>query len=300
MRIVFVLCEGIHDVTFLARLLKTEGYDKYKKMLKQFPQPLDQWLTNISKNLRVEELRLHTMTDDIKAVLPKEALYSKATDQLILLYCMNGDKQKEKRGRVISKLSEFTCPPANDKEFSWQEESSEDGNNYGLVVFFDADELGVDQRIVEAKDELAEYFPTAASISNNGSIVSENGMLKLAVYVFADPSTKKGTLENILLPLMKEGNERIFKDAEDFLESHHDSKRLNPLVIKKDAIHGIVEVRDKPQKYDPSKSIIGVVGQLQISGASNTVCIEKADYLTLAKIRKNRICRDILHMFSSL
>lgn len=299
MRIVFVLCEGSHDVAFLSRVLTAGGYNKYKKTLRQFPAPLNQWLTGISKNLRIEELRLDTMTDDIKAGLPKEALYHPEEDKLVLLYAMNGDKQKDKRSKVISKLREWTEFPDDEKEFSLMEESSDIDNNYGLFVFFDADQKGISARINEAKSELSERFPIAETISENGGIVSKDEAIKIGIYVFADPVKKTGTLEDILLPLMKQGDEKIFEEARAFLDNHYNEDRHYSVVIKKNPEGYLIEKKEK-NKYHIIKSIIGVAGQLQNSGFSNTVYIEKSNYLTLEKIRKSTVCQDILLMFSRI
>ncbi len=300
MRIVFVLCEGPHDIAFLSRLLSADGYVKYKNVLSQFPKPLNQWFTSISKNLRIEDLSLNRMYDDIKAVLPSGAMENQERDHLVLFYSMNGDEQKDKRKRVIRELKSWTHSPADEKEFSLMEENSDAGNNYGLILLFDADEHGVDSRIETTKKELSEYFTNADKISYNGGIIEENENIKLGIYIFANPDTKTGTLENILLPIMKQGNEPMFDDAEDFLNKHYDESRLKPLIFRKHSQEGLIEKRDCRNKYHPIKSLMGVVGQLQNSGASNTVCIEKADYITLGKIKNSHICQHILDMFSRL
>ena len=41
----------------------------------------------------------------------------------------------------------------------------------------------------------------------------------------------------------------------------------------------------KKGKFDRSKSLIGIVGQLQNPGATNQVTIQHSDYLTLKKYR---------------
>lgn len=300
MRIVFVLCEGNHDVAFLSRLLSADGYEKYREKLCEFPSPLNGWFTNISKHLRIDDLSLERMTDDIKSVLPNRAMINNDRGHLVLLYSMSGDSQKVNREKVISKLVSWTQTPANEKEFSLMEESSAEGNNYGLIVLFDADDYGVEKRIANAKEELSAYFDEIEVISYNGQVEAMNENLKMGIYIFADPKTGNGTLENILLPIMKRDNEPIFNEAEVFLSNHYDETRLKQLIFKLHPKDGLIEKREKKNKYHPIKSLMGVVGQLQNSGASNTVCIEKADYITLAKIKSSQTCQEILGMFSKL
>ncbi len=294
-----MLCEGPHDVAFLSRLLSADGYVKYRQPLSKFPEPLDKWMTKISKDLSIEDLSLDRMYDDIKAVLPSNAILNEEKKHLILLYSMNGDSHEKRRDKVISALRTWSRPPADDKEFSFMEESSEAGNNYGLIVLFDADDKGVDSRISEAKAKLCECFPMAESISSNGDVIYTDENIKIGIYIFADPVTKMGTLENILLPIMRQDNEQMFDDAQTFLDKHHDETRLKSLIFKKTP-EGMCEKRDKRHKFHPVKSLMGVVGQLQNSGTSNTVCIEKADYITLEKIKNSCICQDILQMFNKL
>ena len=294
------MCEGPHDVAFLSRLLCSASYEKYTEKLISFPYPLNLWFSKNSRNLSIEDLSLERMYDDIKAILPSGAMYNPVKDHLVLLYSMNGDARREERKKLITELCKWTRVPNDEKEYSLLEESNDDENNFGLIVIFDADDKGISTRIKEAQIELSEYFPLNEPITENGDIVDINENIKIGIYIFGDSATQKGTLENILLPLMKQGNEKIFDDADEFLHRHFDETRLKSLILKKHPENGLIEIRDKKKKYNHIKSVMGVVGQLQNSGTSNTVCIEKADYLTLNKFNQSAICQEILSMFTKL
>ena len=298
MRIVFVLCEGPHDVAFLSRILSSVGYSNYKEKLNNFPYPLNDWLVAMTKNLTIEEFRVNRVYDELNMVLPRGAMMSEDRDKMILLYSLNGDQRKKERKRIIDVVSSWTSLPEDDKEFSVSEQIADNGNTYGLVVFNDADDLGIEARLKEIKDEMKSAFPFADSITSNGKIACVDDKVKVSAYVFAEDGTEYGTLENILLPLMKQGEKQIFDDADSFLEKHKDESRLKPLVFCKNDSGVIVEDRDKANKYYHIKSLIGVVGQLQFSGSSNVVCIEKADYINLDKIAASTICQDILRIFA--
>ncbi|MDE6538180.1 MAG: hypothetical protein K2M13_09140 [Muribaculaceae bacterium] len=300
MRIVFAICEGPHDTSFLAKLLKSKGYTSYTNPLSQFPEPPKNWFVKQAKDLRVEEIGLNNLYSNITSVLPRQALVNEELHQLILLYALGGDKQKERREKLLTTLKDWGTVPTDDKAFSITEEFTESGNNFGCLLFFDADNLGVETRIQEGIDEMKTYFPIKGEIRDNGDIEEINPTMKVGIYIFADAESKKGNLENILLPLMKHGNEKIFEDADHFIESHYNEDRLKPLVFKKENNGEIYEKRKGTPQFDHFKSIIGVVGQLQISGSSNTVCIEKSDYLNLDKIHNNHMCQDILKMFAKL
>lgn len=299
MRIVFVLCEGPHDVAFLSRLLSSEGYSYYKNKVSDFPFPLGDWMVNSAKKLSIQDLNVDKVYKDLSCVLPNGAMVNSEREHLILLYSMNGDSRKEERMTIINKLKKWTSAPENEKEFSILEESDE-GNDYGLLILYDADDKGIDTRIAEIKNDIRGIFPIVDSIDRNGGVAAAENKFKIGVYIFADNKTGRGTLENILLPIMKGGDETIFDEAEEFLDKHKNEERLKPLVFKKNESGKIVEERKKKNKYHQIKSILGVVGQLQNSGTSNTVCIEKADYINLNKIKSSPICQEIIKMFESL
>lgn len=300
MRIVFVLCEGSHDVAFLSRLLSSEGYSHFKKKLSDFPFPLGAWLANSAKKLNIQDLNVDKVYKDLGAVLPSGAMANADREHLVLFYSMNGDSRKEERKNIISKIKEWGSHPENEKEFSISEESGGDGNKYGLVILYDADNKGIPARIEEIKTEVREIFPAIDKIAHNGDVASDGDMFKIGTYIFADCVSGNGTLENILLPIMKTDNETIFENAESFLNDNKEDERLRPLVFKKKDSGEIVEERGKAKKYHHIKSVLGVVGQLQNSGTSNTVCIEKTDYITLKKIQTDSACQQILKMFRNL
>ena len=300
MRIVFVLCEGPHDVAFLSRLLSAAGYMNYKKTVKDYPFPLSGWLVEATKKLSIEDLNVDKVYKELSTILPSGAMVNEDCEQLILLYAMHGDSRKKERKELMTHLKKWISSPEDEKEFSIMEESSDIGHNFGLVILYDADDKGIEARIAEIKTDLRELFPIIDGINRNGEVISTDEKFKIGAYVFAEENEGLGTLEDILLPLMKKDNEDIFKDAEHFLDTHKDVSRLRPLVFMKDSTGKVVQSRNKSNKYHPIKSLLGVVGQLQNSGTSNTVCIEKSDYITLEKINNSIMCQEILEMFSKL
>lgn len=303
MRIVFAICEGPHDTSFLAKLLKSKGYTSYTNPLSQFPEPTKSWYINIAKDLRIDDVKLDDIYGNITSLLPRNALVCEEFDQLVLLYSLGGDSQRDRRNKLLDILNLWTIRPKDedDKAFSLTEELTDFGNNFSCLLFFDADEYGISGRIEKCKDELRErLFPLKEEIVNNGDIEEINDSLKIGIYVFADSISQKGNLENILLPLMKQGNESIFEDAESFITTHLNEDRLKPLVFKKDATGVIHEKRKGRAQFDRFKSLIGIVAQLQLSGFANTVCIEKSDYINLEKINHSVMCQEIINMFAKL
>ncbi|WP_347052252.1 DUF3226 domain-containing protein [Flavobacterium olei] len=266
-QIIAILCEGPHDVEFIARILKHNGYSSNDKLkIKDFPTPINDLLRTEASKTNVEDLNLQEVR---QVLLPSSSL--KINSNFYLLYTMGGDSKKDIRKQL---LNDFYSLIPNENEIS----SLPEGTSLGVLYFLDADDKGVVTRISELNDEIFEVL-NIKPFTNHKEVFNHLG-LKLGSFIFTGIDNEKGKLEDVLMPLMIEGNEQIFDNANNYLVGHYDDKR-------------------KAQKYDKEKSTIGVVGQLQISGSSNTVCIKKSDYITEAKIKASDKCVEIFDYINS-
>ncbi|OQX21368.1 MAG: hypothetical protein BWK80_33620 [Desulfobacteraceae bacterium IS3] len=286
-KIVFVLCEGPHDVAFLYRILKTIGFKNYTEKIKDFPPPINDFIVSSVKQIDINEMKL----DDIRnRPIPSEAVFK--DESLFLLYSVHGDSKKPVRKGIIEKISQWI--PYDSDGISPLESI-----NLSVLYFFDADQKGILRRLDEVKQELAEFgCPISPDyFRQNGSIHIIN-KITYGAYIFAKDDDK-GKLEDILVPMMKADNQEIFDKATEYLQLKDDS-RLKKLEIKKENGE-ITEVRtgDK-MKFDLPKSEICVAGQLQNSGKSNVVIIKDCDYLNLEKIRNSRKCQEITEFFKKI
>jgi hypothetical protein len=292
-QIVTVLCEGPHDVAFICRLLKSIGFRSNENIkIGDYPAPFNQLLINEAKKTDVEQLNL---TEVRRNLLPSNVL--RKDDNFIFIYSLEGDGKKGPRQRILQELRSF-IPAAG------QINPTPDGTTLSLAYFFDADHKGIDTRLSEINAEVRAALPevTKDLFPANGTwaMVSE---LKLGAFIFTGPDNNTGKLEDILFPLMKDGNEPNFDAATTYLKAHFKDPRLFPLKWKSHSTSGaMMEERSTKQadkvKYDEIKSLIGTVGQLQRSGKSNVVCISDSDYLTLSKIQTDSKCQEILTFFS--
>jgi hypothetical protein len=286
--ITFLLCEGPHDVAFLSRILKTKGFNVYSKKLSEYPKPIDKFIMGHIQSLAIEDMNLEELRN---RPMPSEALTF--GNQLFLLYSMHGDSKKELRQDMIRKIKDLI--PKDADEISGIEDL-----HLSIVYFFDADEKGVDSRLIEIKKEIADvlafpvnsgYFETNASIHIIKQII-------FGAYIFAR-NDQKGKLEDILVPLMIKDNEDIFNKANDYLLLM-DENRLRKLKIFHENENIFEKRTSKKMSFDLKKSSIGVAGQLQNSGKSNVVIIKDCDYITLEKIQNSDECCIILDFFEKL
>lgn len=267
-KIISILCEGPHDVAFITKILKSNGFVNNEKLkLSEYPKPINDLLINEATNTKVEDLNIQEVR---QSFLPSSTL-QKGEDIYLFLFSLGGDTRSSARVDYLRKLSAFI--PTEEGEIDPFPEIE-----LGLIYFFDADNKGISNRMQKINEEIKAVFHDI-DLSENGQIKSFN-RFKIGCYIFAEAETGLGNLENIVLPIMKIQNELIFDDAEKFLDQHYIKERCK-------------------SKYDKSKSLIGLCGQLQKSGGSNVVCISQSDYINDEKIVQNQTCVDIINFIES-
>lgn len=285
-QITSILCEGPHDVSFLAKILKTMGFKSNENTkLGLFPAPINKLFETEVKKANVKDLNLQEVR---QALLPSNTL-QRAQDYLFL-YTMGGDGKKDSRNKILSEFLNFI---PKEGEISIMPSDT----RLSIIYFFDADAKGLTNRLSRLNQEVIEVIGEAIFTTPNQSVV--NNGVKLGCYIFTGDDNNTGKLEDILIPLMKEDNEAIFENAQQYLDENYDSSRIFPLKLSIDG--SVIEKRSQKVKdtdFDTSKSLIGIAGQLQRSGKQNTVYISDSDYLTLKKIQSNPKCLEIIHFLN--
>lgn len=279
--IIFILTEGDHDAAFIYRILKTNGIATKKSAIKDYPFPLcDLFKSGISA-VPIEELNVENARSRF---MPYRVMHK--NDNILSIYTIKGDQQEQRRVEFINAINSLNVPDPDAIQ------AAKDVN-ISILFFYDADNKGVASRCSQIKRELQHCFPEAKNIddiANQRVILIED--LHIGTFVFTEKNKDTGLLEDILIPLMALGNEDIFTKAEEFLTIHEATSLFKGKVhyddcqpANKKKVNGI--------KYAHKKSLVGVVGQLQTSGKSNTVCISDSDYLCDSKIASNETCTQI-------
>ena len=208
-----------------------------------------------------------------QALLPANTL--QRAENYVFLYSMGGDSKILVNSQpILEKFISFIP-----KEEGGFDEALPKGTSLSVLFFLDADKKGIDKRVEELNSEINSNFGVRPFDDHKKVILFNK--IKLGAFVFTGLDNKEGKLEDILVPLMAKDNEEIFDNAQKYL-----TENALPERVKKQKL-----------KYDETKSMIGVAGQLQRSGMSNVVCIGQTDYLTLEKIHTNTKCQEIITFF---
>ncbi len=289
-KFLIVLCEGPHDIAFLSRLLKLLEFKSISENLSlhDYPIPLDKAYKNQWKKAYFdEEGRL-----EIKPNFPVKILQKEKTNLFILLHKLGGNSQID----VLKKIIAFYKTILKDEQFNG-EEIEEDNNNltsFNLCLFEDADQKGIVKTIDAIKSKLNDCGLVDISKLKHNEWIKNIVFDTISSYIFTEIDSDKGRLEDIILPLMKKGNETIFDNARSYYSTNFRKKR------KKDTKKDENEYNSETIKKDEMKALIGIAGQLQRPGASNVSIIEDVDYLHIEKIATDPTCKEIIDFFKKL
>lgn len=263
MKIILTFCEGAHDAAFTYRILKVNQFRNFSDKIQKLPQLLKaNFWSKFKEHPFMEEGKLNPKLDLPSFLLKKNETYN-------LIYSLGSVDNIEK-----------SIPILNDFKALKDGTLDTDKIPIGVCFVLDAEKLMVETRIKKIREALS----PALSLSNlkHNSVLSKGIEINaFAAYIFSNKS-EKGKLEDILIPIMKKENETIFENAECFLKNNIDEAGI------------------KKRKFDEQKSLISIVGQLQLSGRANTVIIHESDYITDKKIKENNTCKEILDLYKAL
>jgi hypothetical protein len=196
-----------------------------------------------------------------------------ARQALFPMNTMQKEKKAQSRNKIVGHFNLF-IPKEGEISVLPKE------TTLSVIYFFDADKEGVDKKLDYINKEIA-TFSGVSPFTESGTFVDVNG-IRFGCYIFSELNKEIGKLEDILLPILIKENEKIFQDAKDYLVNNYDSNR------------------GKAGDYDEQKSLIGIAGQLQKSGSTNTVIISQTDYLAADKISADEKCQKIIAFFNQI
>lgn len=282
--LVFILTEGDHDAAFIYRILKANGMaTNHQIPIKDYHYPLNELIKNGVSSTSIEELNMETARSKF---LPSYIM--EEDNNLVTIYRTGGDSKASIREGFIKQINAFNVQDPDAVQLVKD-------TNISVLFFFDADDKGVENRMAQIRGELKKSFPSSCygeidTLKEKDVLLIED--IKVGGFIFTKVGETVGLLEDILVPLMREDNDDIFDSAEDFLAIHEQTNLFKGKVTYC-SNDSTIKKKVNGKKYSHEKSLIGTVGQLQKSGASNTMCISQTDYLNETKIKANQTCVDI-------
>lgn len=270
----FLFCEGTHEPPFIRRLLKVDGWKN------RTDQPMTEY-PNVLRRYLLRELKKYATIEESAAwkrkigFMPWYVLRKRQNDKedFIVIWDTGGESNYYIMNEVLSAFKIIQKPNG------FNELSPIITN---VALFYDADK-SVSKRIGTVEKNLDKTLPQfCKKLTSKGAfqiIEKTDNFNKIGLFIFAN-SEGSGTLEDYIIPLMKVGNEPIFNAADEFLE--------------------FSEEKRQERKWSKKKALIGITGQLQKSGKSNSVIIEECDYITNEKIKEDKNAQQLIEFIQKI
>jgi len=277
-KVIVGLCEGDHDVAFLTKLLTFNGFNRSEQII-GLPARLKNIFTLKFKQL-INTTSDSNVVDPFDHTLPQRILKKDST--IVLLHNYKGVSNLSKLKDIVKQYND-----ANNSNSNAFNEGINPPFSIEFVLTTDADSIGVEQRTNDLKAELK------IDLKHN-EITNTNGV-DWKLFIFHDPETNEGELEDILLDLMKLGNETTFADCEEFLTNHpksNDNKKMFYFCQVSNS-----EKYRKGNRFKNKKSLIGLAGNLQLSGFSNDAIIRTSDLIQKNDMDQHQQCQEIIKLF---
>ena len=211
MKVLFVFCEGPHDAHFVGRLLKASNlYQEYITPLKEYPTPLDKFISQKFQNRKIEDIRIGRPDNPL---VPVCGLKNAEESVLVFPISLGGmDKTSETKSLLEEICDSFAPDILERPEF--------DINAISILFIYDADARGLAGTVQLWNDRFSDRFPDGIPAAAQWT---EQTGYRIGLFVFTGSEEDKGTLEDNLIELFRITNTPLITEAESFLETHFEA-----------------------------------------------------------------------------
>lgn len=266
-----IIAEGAHDVAFLARLMKANAYIDPQIRIEDIKP-------NILKNLIINLFSNFSFNRNVKKInrrpIPAAVLYQKAegNNEIAVLFAADGVSNYPNIETILKNLVALINLPIG-------QDSLKDVEEIKVIFNIDADDKGVEERIATINSWTKKLTDeNCPDVSNFGGI--EYKGIKWGAFISAN-NDGFGALEDLVLPLFENDHNKMVEEV----------KRL---ISQKDSFN-----IPQTKKPNDAKSEIGIMGQLDMPGVSNTVLIDQSKLIDEEQL-KDGIYKQISDFISGL
>jgi len=254
MKTIVVLCEGVDDQAFLYRLLKVMGFSRFSERVTSLPEPIGRIIKEEYKNRDIGEGNI----EEIKLVIPT---VMKGDNLFILIYDLGGNTRYERATYVVSTFKNAMANPLGPNDI----------DQLGFILITDADSVDIEEKVEKIRNEYSSVFTESCKLNHEGHY--NEGDFLIGAYIIAD-QTRKGRLEGIILSMMKSAHEELLYEVESFIDRHESYFFRN-------------------SKRYKDKMMIGISGQLQKPGKTNSVIIRQSTLITDEMINQEPLSKEL-------
>ncbi|MDM8535489.1 hypothetical protein QUF70_01910 [Desulfobacterales bacterium HSG17] len=276
----FIFCEGPHDVAFCRLIFKyCFNIKTVKWKFSKYPSPLSQIFKQNMKNHAAQDMSLDMAH---KFFLPDKTLADEKENQIVLLFNSGGKTKPENPklflANYLSLIDEAGTLPDDIDNIE------KVINDTKYLFIYDADHEAAPTVFQNCKNSFS-HIEDTHFIKENFIPLSENHLFVItenkAVYIWRNSDTKKGTLEDILIPLFSSHSKEKLDNAEKYVdesfewEINHDQEIMKYASIAK-----------------RNKAIISSAGQGRKPGRPMSAMIDDNIFAAKKDFQENKSVQD--------
>ena len=277
MKALLVFCEGRHDVVFAQRSLGAHGGCEWvDKLIGDLPSPFGR-STVARKGLIAGQFEQHalenlSLRDAAHPPLPcfESIVQNTATDTMFFMVRAFGQDQSDP---ILDLLQVLDVTIADEPVGTF------DVSEYAVAFLFDANGEGVTLTLARFRERYGEHFGGLGNLEHSGWVADTT--VPIGCFVFhRGAEDQEGTLEDHLVPMVRETWPARYEGAERFVDEHRSaSDRVsNREAERLKAIITATGQFDHPG--EPMSSIIGRTGLPPERFVVSSLSGELADFLT--------------------
>lgn len=246
---IILLCEGRTDVAYIRKLLQLDNYRDYKEVVSDMVKPLDSFFENYLSGF--DYVSGEILNRPILPIILRRTHGLK--DDFALIYSMDGMNKTSNYRYVIEKYTKLTN--ASQSDFGGDDDLPE--VKVAMAILYDMDKSTVKERVQFVKDNLGESINEIQYLSDTNLITNSSFFNCIGLHIIKAPDKATGNLEDILLQFIS-SHERL-DAAKKFLDDSNFERGT----------------QDKKES-DFNKSLISILGQIEVSGVDNSTIISKS------------------------
>jgi hypothetical protein len=209
MNILFIFCEGPHDVQFIRRvLIASNEYEAYNDSITQYAPPLADYF---SYCITTQNLDAYQIGEPQPTKMPSTSLRSLDHNSLIIFYNMGGDSKVVPTIELLNELFKFVLPDPNLEYY----DNQGGDNNYSLLFFYDADSDGIEGRRTTFCGDYHDFFEGLTDFPVESWQVKKG--VPIGLFIFTGDGIDEGTLENTIIDLFTQSNRSLVEASKSLL-----------------------------------------------------------------------------------
>lgn len=243
-----IIAEGAHDVAFLARLMKANAYIDPEIRVKNIePVALRDFIIGLYQNFSFKRnvKKINRRPIPLAVLCPKE----EGNNEIAVLFAADGVNNYSNIETILKNLVALKNNP-------FGQESLKDVDVIKVIFNIDADDKGIEDRIATINSWTKKLTDEKCPDISNFNAIEYKG-IKWGVFISAN-NDGLGALEDLVLPLFEINHNKMVEEVKRYI-SQKDSFNI-----------------PQTKKPNDAKSEIGIMGQLDMPGVSNTVLIDQS------------------------